>query len=149
MISKILDVLEINNFVFLQMAIVLVLTYITGKLLIHPILRTFEERENRTTRPMEEAKEMLARVEQLAEEYDRKLKEATQEALLRKRRRIEDVAKAEKKIIEEAQREAEARIEELKERIEKEKVEALEKLREETQTIAREIAEKILGRSVA
>lgn len=149
MISKILEVLEINSFVFLQMAIVIILSILTGKFLIKPILRTFEEREKRTTEPMEQAKEMVEKAEYLSSEYERKLKEARQEALARKRTRVEETAKTERLIIDEAGVEAEKKIEELGERIAREKEEALSSLREETKSIAREIAEKILGRSMA
>jgi F-type H+-transporting ATPase subunit b len=149
MISKILEVLEINNFVFLQMAIVILLSYLMGKFLIHPILKTFEERENRTTVPMQRAREMIAKAEELADEYEARIRAASQEALARKRARIEEVIRSERKIIEEAQKEAESSVEALKQSIGEEKQRALEVLKEESGALAREIAEKILGRSVA
>ncbi len=149
MISKILEVLEINSFVFLQMALVISLSYLAGKFLIKPVLRTFEERENRTTVPMEQAREMLRDAESKASDYEARLKGANQEAITRKRARIEEVAMSERQLIGEARSEAERSVEEVKEKIGAEKDEALAILREESQAIARAIVEKILGRSIA
>ncbi len=149
MISKILEVLEINSFVFLQMALVISLSYLAGKFLIKPVLRTFEERENRTTVPMEQAREMLRDAESKASDYEARLKGANQEAITRKRARIEEVARSERQLIGEARSEAERSVEEVKEKIGAEKDEALAILREESQAIARAIVEKILGRSIA
>ncbi len=149
MISKILEVLEINSFVFLQMVLVISLSYLAGKFLIKPVLRTFEERENRTTVPMEQAREMLRDAESKASDYEARLKGANQEAITRKRARIEEVAMSERQLIGEARSEAERSVEEVKEKIGAEKDEALAILREESQAIARAIVEKILGRSIA
>ncbi|NIO16146.1 MAG: hypothetical protein GTN70_03970 [Deltaproteobacteria bacterium] len=149
MISKILEVLEINSFVFLQMALVISLSYLAGKFLIKPVLRTFEERENRTTVPMEQAREMLRDAENKASDYEARLKAANQEAITRKRARIEEVARSERQLIGEARSEAERSVEEVKEKIGAESDAALEILREESQAIARAIVEKILGRSIA
>ncbi len=149
MISKILEVLEINSFVFLQMALVISLSYLAGKFLIKPVLRTFEERENRTTVPMEQAREMLRDAESKASDYEARLKGANQEAITRKRARIEEVAMSERQLIGEARSEAERSVEGVKEKIGAEKDEALAILREESQAIARAIVEKILGRSIA
>jgi F-type H+-transporting ATPase subunit b len=149
MISKILEVLEINSFVFLQMALVVILSFLTGKFLIKPIIRTFEERDNRTTVPMEKAREMLQEAEVKASEYEDRLKAANQESITRKRARIEEIVKAERRLIEEARSGSEKSIEEVNERISAEKDEALTLLREESQAIAKTIVEKILGRSIA
>lgn len=149
MISKILEILEINSFVFLQMALVLILSYLAGKFLIKPVLRTFEERDNRTIVPMEQAKEMLQEAEQKAMEHEERLKAASQEAITRKRARIDEVVKSERRLIEEARSGAEKSVEEVKESISVEKDEALTMLREESQAIAKAIVEKILGRSIA
>jgi F-type H+-transporting ATPase subunit b len=149
MISKILEVLEINSFVFLQMALVVILSFLTGKFLIKPIIRTFEERDNRTTVPMEKAREMLQEAEVKASEHEDRLKAANQESITRKRARIEEVVKSERRLIEEARSGAEKSIEEVKERISAEKDEALTLLREESQAIAKTIVEKMLGRSIA
>jgi len=149
MIGKILEVLEINSLVFLQMAIVLLLTYITGKYLITPILRTFRERENRTTVPMEEAKDMVEKAETLAMEYSDRLREANRESLDRKRKRLEEVQRGERRVIEEAHHQAEEKIIAMKKKIEGEKEEALKMLKEKSREIAEEIAETILGRSLS
>lgn len=149
MISKILEVLEINSFVFLQMALVVILSFLTGKFLIKPIIRTFEERDNRTTVPMEKAREMLQEAEVKASEYEDRLKAANQESITRKRARIEEIVKSERRLIEEARSGSEKSIEEVNERISAEKDEALTLLREESQAIAKTIVEKILGRSIA
>lgn len=148
MISKILEVLEINSFVFLQMALVISLSYLTGRFLIHPILKTFQERENRTTLPMEQAREMLTSAEEKSNEYEERLKGASLEAVTRKRARIEEVVRAERKVVEEARHESERSIEEVKGNILAEKEDALKVLREQSEAIAKAIVEKILERGI-
>ncbi len=149
MVTKILEVLEINRLVFLQMGIVFLLTIITGKMLIQPILRTFKERENRTTVPMKKAEEMVEKTESLARNYEERLRAAQRDSLARKRGKIEEITRGEKRLIEESYNETEAKILELKEEIDEEKQKALELLRKQSKLIAGEIAEKILGRKVS
>lgn len=149
MITKILEVLEINSLVFLQMAIVLLLTYISGKYLIRPVLRTLKERENRTTVPMEEAKEIVEKAETLAIKYSDRLREANRESLNRKRKRLDEVQRSERRVIEGSHHEAEEKINGMKEKIEREKDEALKMLTQQSREIANEIAETILGRSLS
>lgn len=148
MIAKILEVLEINSFVFLQMALVIGLSFLAGKFLILPIIRTFEERENRTTIPMEQAKDMLRMAEEKASSYEERLKVANQEAITKKRAMIEEVVRSERRVADEARQESEKTVEEVKAKITEEKGEALALLRRESLAIAKEIAEKVLGRSI-
>lgn len=149
LVTKIFEVLGITQLVFLQMALVIVLAVIMSATLIKPILATFEERENLSTKPVEEARRILAEAEGKGKMYDEGLRKGAAESLARKRARIEEAARAERKAIEAVVEESNREVEAMKVKIAGEKSAASGILRTEVTRLAAEISEKVLGRRVA
>lgn len=141
LVLKIFETLGITPLAFLQMGITVVLAFILSATLVRPILRVFQERESRSTGPMEESRTLLARAEEKSREYE--------ESIARKRARIEEASREERKKIEAALEESNGKIEEMKSRLASEKAAASNTLREEVSRLSAGIAEKVLGRSLA
>lgn len=149
LVLKIFETLGITPLVVLQMGVTVVLAVLLSATLIRPILRVFQERENRSTKPMEESRTFLARAEEKGRECEEALRRATSESIARKRAKIEEASREERKKIEAAIEESNRRIEEMKSRIASEKAEATQTLRETVSRLSAGIAEKVLGRSLA
>lgn len=149
LVLKIFETLGITPLAVLQMGITVVLAFILSATLIRPILRVFQERENRSTKPMEESRALLADAEGKGREYEEALRRATSESIARKRSKIDEASREERRKIEAAIEESNRQIEEMKSRIASEKAAASQSLREEVSRLSAGIAEKVLGRSLA
>ncbi len=149
LVSKIFETLEISQIALLQLGLVIVLAFLLSTLLIKPILRTFEERENLSVKPVEESRRILSDAEEKSRGYDEALRKGAAEALARKRRSMEDSSRAGRKQVEAVVEETNRKIEELKGRIASEKESAAALLRAEVSQLSAEIARKVLGRPVA
>jgi F0F1-type ATP synthase membrane subunit b/b' len=149
LVGKIFETLEIDQLALLQLCLVIVLAFILSAILIRPILRTFEERENLSVKPLEESRRLLAEAEEKSRRYDEAFRKGSLEALARKRASMEEASRAERKRIEAAVEESNRKIEELKGKIAAEKDAAASSLRAEVSQLSRQIAEKVLGRKVA
>ncbi len=149
LVGKIFETLEINQLTLLQLGMVIVLAFLLSRLLIQPILRTFEERENLSLKPVEESRRMLAQAEETSRRYDESLRKGAIDALVRKRGAMEDVSRAERKRVEAVVEETNRELEGMKGKILSEKEAVSASLRAEVSLLSREIAEKVLGRRVA
>ena len=149
LVGKIFETLDINQLALVQLGIVIVFAFLLSALLIKPLLRTFEERDSLTTKPMEESRRLIAEAEEKSRQYEEKLRKSSLEALARKRAAIEETSRAERKRIEAALEESNKTLEEIKSGILAEKEAAAASLRAEVDQLSRQIAEKILGRQVA
>jgi F-type H+-transporting ATPase subunit b len=149
LVGKIFETLEINQVALLQLGLVVVLAVLLSSVLIKPILRTFEERENRSVKPVEESRRLLAEAEEKARQYEETLRKSSIEALARKRRVMEDAVRAERKLVEAALSETTRKVEQMTAQITEEKESALASLRRQVASLSAEITEKVLGRRVA
>lgn len=149
LVLKIFETLGITPLAVLQMGITVVLAFLLSATLIRPVLRVFQERENRSTKPMEESRTLLAGAEEKSREYEEALRRATSESIARKRAKIEEASREERKKIEAAIEESSGKVEEMKSRIASEKAAASQTLRGEVSRLSTGIAEKVLGRSLA
>jgi len=149
LVTKIFEVLGITQLAFLQMALVVVLAVIMSATLIKPVLATFQEREDRAKKPVEEARRILDEAESKAKLYDENYRKGAAEALARKRARIEESARGERKAIEAVVEESNREVEAMKATIAGEKAAASRTLRSEVSRLAAAISEKVLGRRVA
>ena len=149
LVTKILETLEISQLALLQLGLVVVLAFLLSTLLIRPILRTFEERENLSVKPVEESRRLLAEADEKARGYDEALRKGAAEALERKRRAMDEASRAGRKQIEAVVEETNLKVEELKTRIASEKESASAFLRDQVSQLSTEIARKVLGRPVA
>jgi F-type H+-transporting ATPase subunit b len=147
--SKIFETLEISQIALLQLGLVIVLVFLLSTLLIKPILRTFEERENLSVKPIEESRRILSEADEKARGYDEALRKGAAEALARKRRVMEENSRIGRKQVEAVVEETNRKVEELKVRIAAEKESAAAILRAQVSQLSRDIARKVLGRPVA
>jgi F-type H+-transporting ATPase subunit b len=149
LVSKIFETLEISRLALLQLGLVVVLAFLLSTLLIRPILRTFEERENLSVKPLEDSRRILFEVDEKAREYDEALRKGAAEALARKRRVMEETSRAGRGQVDAVIEETNRKVEELKGRISAEKESAAAFLRDQVSQLSTEIARKVLGRPVA
>jgi F-type H+-transporting ATPase subunit b len=149
LVSKIFETLEISQLALLQLGLVIALAFLLSTLLIRPILRTFEERENLSIKPVEESHRLLSEADEKARKYDEALRKGAAEALARKRRVMEEASRAERKQVDAVVEETNRKVEELKGRVAAEKDAAAALLRAEVSKLSVEIAQKVLGRQVA
>jgi len=149
LVTKIFETLEISQLALLQLGLVVVLAFLLSTLLIRPILRTFEERENLSVKPIEESRRILIEADEKARGYDEALRKGAAEALARKRRVMEETSRAGRRQIEAVVEETNLKVEELKGRISSEKESATAFLRDQVAQLSTEIARKVLGRPVA
>lgn len=149
LVLKIFETLDITLFAVLQMGLVVLLAIILSVTLIRPVLATFQERENLSVKPLEEAKLLVDEADAKTRQYEESQRKALAEALAGKRARLEESSRAERKGIESAMEETNRQIDTMKEQIASEKETAAQALRSEVSRLSQEIAEKVLGRSVA
>jgi len=149
LVSKIFETLDISQLALLQLGLVVVLAFLLSTLLIRPILRTFEERENLSEKPLEEARRILFEVDEKARGYDEALRKGAAEALARKRRVMEETSRSGRAQVDAAIDETNRKVEDLKGRISAEKESAAAFLRAQVSQLSTEIARKVLGRPVA
>jgi F-type H+-transporting ATPase subunit b len=149
LVSKIFETLEISQLALLQLGLVIALAFLLSTLLIRPILRTFEERENLSIKPVEESHRLLSEADEKARKYDEALRKGAAEALARKRRVMEEASRDERKQVDAVVEETNRKVEELKGRVAAEKDAAAALLRAEVSKLSVEIAQKVLGRQVA
>lgn len=149
LVSKIFETLEISQLALLQLGLVIALAFLLSTLLIRPILRTFEERENLSIKPVEESHRLLSEADEKARKYDEALRKGAAEALARKRRVMEEASRSERKKVDAVVEETNRKVEELKGRVAAEKDAASALLRAEVSKLSVEIARKVLGRQVA
>lgn len=149
LVLKIFETLDITLLAVLQMALVVFLAFVLSATLIRPVLATFQERENLSVRPLEEAKRLVADADAKTRQYDESRRKAAAEGLARKRARLEEASRAERKGIETVMEEINRQIDKMKGEIVAEKEDAARVLRAQVSSLSQEIAEKILGRRVA
>ena len=149
LVSKIFETLDISQLALLQLGLVIVLVFLLSTLLIRPILRTFEERENLSVKPLEESRRLLFEADEKARGYDEALRKGAAEALARKRRVMEETSRAGRRQVEAVVEETNLKVEELKGRIAAEKESSAAFLRDQVSQLSTEIARKVLGRPVA
>ena len=149
LVSKIFETLDISQLALLQLGLVIALALLLSTLLIRPILRTFEERENLSVKPIEESRRIQFEADEKAREYDESLRKGAVEALARKRRVMDETSRAGRRQVEAVVEETNLRVEELKGRISAEKESAAVLLRAQVSLLSSEIARTVLGRPVA
>lgn len=149
LVSKIFETLEISQLALLQLGLVVALAFLLSSLLIRPILRTFEERENLSVKPIEESRRILFEADEKARGYDEALRKGAVEALARKRHVMEETSRAGRRQVDAVVEETNLKVEELKGRISAEKESAGAFLRDQVSQLSTEIARKVLGRPVA
>jgi len=140
--------IELNLTMIIQLFIVLSLVIILSQIVFKPFLGILQERKDRVRRAEERGRDLQHRSEELMEHYRESMAAAhAQGATIREKIRKESVAK-EMEILQKAMEEANRVIQEIKKRINDEMETARAGLQSQAQNLSREIAERILGRSL-
>lgn len=138
--------LDLDRTIVVQMVLFLVLIIVLKPLLFDPVLRVFEQREQRTEGARAEARALQERAGELLRKYEKELEHLRHVTAEERERLRGEASKLEADILNEA-REASSRIvEEGRLRIDRE-VRAIEQdLSARTDELARSMASKVLGR---
>jgi len=140
--------IELNLTLIIQLAIVLSLMGILSQVLFKPFLSILQERKDRVEGSEKKARELQLRTEELMERYRESIAAAqAQGATIREEIRKESLA-AEMEILQKAMEKANHSIQQIKTKISEETMAARTGLKIQAQNLSREIAEKILGRSL-
>ena len=140
--------IELNFTVIFQLAIFLTLLVALSSLLFKPFLRVLQERREWVEGAERKARELQQRTEELMEQYRDSMNAAqAQGAEIRDEIRKEGLAK-EGEILQRAMEEANRYLEGMKAKVQEDGQAARAGLRIHAQNLSREIAEKMLGRSI-
>ncbi len=140
--------IELNFTLIIQLAIVLSLMGVLSQVLFKPFLSTLQERKERVEGSEKKARELQLRTEELMERYREAIAAAqAQGATIREEIRKGSLA-AEMEILQKAMEKANHSIQQIKNKIAEETGSARTALKIQAQNLSREIAEKILGRSL-
>jgi F-type H+-transporting ATPase subunit b len=133
---------------FLHIAIILLMVFVLNNTLFRPINRILEERERRTRGRSTEAQDILRRVDEATNNYERSLRDARAEGYrLMERERAEAMNERQAKL--NAVREDITRtVEEEKASIRRQAEEARQTLETDARNIAAEISSQILHRPI-
>jgi len=134
--------------VFVQIIAFLFFWYLLTQLLFTPFLRLLEERERRTEGVKAEAASFMAEAERLRGEYENRIGRAQDEGSALKESIYQEALKAREETLAQARAEAARHLQGVREEIQKERQEAQGLAGREAEAIARQMAEKILGRKI-
>jgi len=142
------DILALDRTVLVQMALFVATVFLLDSLVFKPLLDLAERRRKLTEGAAQEAGSIDAEAEKLAAEYEARLREAverfTQDKEEVKRRAQEEA----RRIVAEAREQARAALGEARREMALEAERLRESLRPQVDTLAREIAARVLGREV-
>jgi F-type H+-transporting ATPase subunit b len=140
--------IDLNLTLVIQLAIILGLVVILSQVAFRPFLSILQERKDRVEKAEKSARELRQRTEELMERYREAISSAqAQGASRREEIRKEGLGK-EMEILQKAMEEANRKIQEMKIKIANEMGTARVDLQLQAQNLSREIAERILGRSL-
>jgi F-type H+-transporting ATPase subunit b len=140
--------IDINSSLFIQVGLFIFLMLVLNKIFFQPFLRFLDERHNKINGDEKEA----ARLQEEAERYRLQCEEGLHtgqlQALEEKGRIQETGAQEGKLVVEKVQQEVAGEIPKIKAQIAQESQQVLADLERQQGAMAKEIAEKILGRSL-
>lgn len=118
------------------------------KLAIQPIMKTLEEREHRTEGARAEAADLEIKLNERLKAWETRLDETKQKAGEERQRIRKDASAAEAKVLAAAHEESATEIEKVRVAVEAERTRARADLGKQAEALARELAEKALGREI-
>jgi len=141
-------VININNSLFIQAGLFIILMLILNKILFQPVLRFLEERRAKIQGDEEEANRLHEEAEHRRLQFEEGLNKGRLQALEEKGRIQNAGAQEGSLMLGKIQKEIEEEIPKIKAQIEVESKQVLAELERGRGDMAKEIAEKILGRSL-
>ena len=141
--------IDINTSLIIQIVNFLLIMIVLNFILYRPIRRILQERRETFSGFEVDISDLATRTDQKARDFEALLLAARKDGFLRKDEIKGEGQEEEKKILSAATGEAEAKIEGIKEQIKGEISAARDKLRVDLDVFSRELAQKILGRSLS
>jgi F-type H+-transporting ATPase subunit b len=140
---------EVNYTLLIQIANFLILLVVLNRLLYRPLRRIIKERREKFDAFQNEVEGLTDKVERTKKEIEQQLAEARRSGFSKKDEIKSQGLEEEKAIVEKANEQAEAKIQEIKDRIASEISQARQALKSELDAFSRELAQKVLGRSLS
>lgn len=134
--------------VIIQVVAFLVFWFLLTKLLFRPFVGLLEERERRTEGVKAEAVALKEERERLLKEYEHAIAKAREEGRAAKEKIVQEGRQARERLLGQAREDASRTLEAVREEIQKELQRGWELALREAETIAQQMAEKIIGRKV-
>jgi F-type H+-transporting ATPase subunit b len=141
-------VIELNYTLFIQAGLFIFLMLVLNKILFQPFLRFFDERHNKISGDEKEASRLQEEAERRRLQVDEGLNKGQLQAREEKGRIQDAGALAGKQVVDTVRQEVDEEIAKTKDQIAHESQQALFELERRQGAMAKEIAEKILGRSL-
>ena len=140
--------IEINWTIWLQFANFFVLMAVLNVLLYRPLREVMNRRRETVDGSRLKARELEETIAEKMERYRARLQEARSKGAQEKAELRKEAAEKEAAVLGEARQEAADRLQSIKNRIAAEAEEAARALKSEAQTLANQVAGKVLGRSL-
>jgi F-type H+-transporting ATPase subunit b len=134
--------------VLVQIVAFLALWFLLSKLLFRPFIALLEERENRSEGLKAAAASLVAEGERLRAEYESAIAKANEEGAAVKETILQEARQTRERLLAESRAQAAERMTAVREDIKKEMAKGREEALQEAAVIARQMAEKVLGRKV-
>lgn len=135
--------------VFIQIVAFIVLWFLLSKLLFKPFLGLIEERERRTEGVKAEAQALVEEGERLRAEYESAIAKVREEGNAVKEAVLNEARQKRERLLAQAREEAAGHLATVREEIREELARGRQAAVREAEAIAREMAEKVLGRKIA
>jgi F-type H+-transporting ATPase subunit b len=132
--------------VLVQIVAFLALWFLLSKLLFRPFIALLEERENRSEDLKDAAVSLVAEGERLRAEYESAIAKANEEGAAVKETILQEARQTRERLLAESRAQAAERMTAVREDIKKEMAKGREEALQEAAVIARQMAEKVLGR---
>lgn len=134
--------------VLFQIVVLLLLWAILSKLLFKPFLALVEEREKRTEGLKAAAAALTAEAERLRADYETAIRQASEEGAAAKETLLDEARRTREQLLAQARAEAAERLTAVRQEIQKEMQQGRAQALQEAAAIARQMAEKVLGRKI-
>ena len=125
------------------------LWFILAKLLFKPFIALLEEREKRTDGLKAEAATLTAEAERLRAEYESAIRKANEDGGAIKENILQEARRTREQLLSETRAQAAARLAAVRSEVQTELARGRQAAVQESASIARQMAEKILGRKIA
>ena len=133
---------------FVQLAIFLLVAIGLNYLVFQPVLRILSLRKTRTKGEQEKVRLLNAKTEQMVRDYEKKMQDARVEALKIKEEIRREGEVQGQKMIKEAREASLQEMAKIRQTLDSSKEEAKHALEKEAEVLGKQVAEKLLGRSI-
>jgi F-type H+-transporting ATPase subunit b len=141
--------ISLDQSVIYQIVIFVVLWLILSRLLFRPYLKLLEEREHKTAGALHESSDLEREGERLKLQYEEKIAQAQSAGNAAKEAIVQQARQLRERIVTEARDEASRELEAVRQEVQRQLQQERQLAAAESASLARELASKILGRSVA